>query len=103
MSPMEENGLAHFKGRSESPSRVKAYWNCLLQMSAFSFASVLRIPFSLSEVIPNASFLGDLINDRIFLGLGVCEDDFGLVPTGFFFFHRKVRILRKECTIDQQG
>ena len=21
----------------------------------------------------------------------------------FFFFHRKVRILRKECTIDQQG
>ena len=74
MSPMEENGLAPFEGGSESPSRVKADWNCLLQMSAFSFASVLRIPFSLSDVIPNSSFLRDLINDQnylIFSGLGV--------------------------------
>ena len=30
MSPMEENGLAPFEGGSESPSRVKADWNCLL-------------------------------------------------------------------------
>ena len=45
-----------------------------LQMSAFSFASVLRILFSLSDVIPNVSFLRDLINDQnflIFSGLGV--------------------------------
>ena len=35
--------------------------------------SVLRIPFSLSEVIPNPTFLNDLIIDQnflIFLGLG---------------------------------
>ena len=32
-------------------------------MLALSFVSVLRIPFSLSEVIPNVSFLRDLIND----------------------------------------
>ena len=56
MSPMEENGLAPFEGGSESPSHVKADWNCLLQMSAFSFASVFIIPFSISDVIPNASF-----------------------------------------------
>ena len=35
MSPMEEDGLAPFGGGSELPSRVKADWNCLLQMSAF--------------------------------------------------------------------
>ena len=57
MSPMEENGLAPFEGGSESPLRVKADWNCRLQMSAFSFASVLRILFSLSDVIPNARLL----------------------------------------------
>ena len=45
MSSMEENGLAPFEGRSESPSCVKADWNCRLHMSTFSFASVLRIPF----------------------------------------------------------
>ena len=56
MSPMEENGLAPFKGGSESSVRVKADWNCLLQMLAFSLESVLRIPFSLSDVIPYASF-----------------------------------------------
>ena len=56
MFPMGENGLAPFEGGSESPSRVKADWNCLLHILAFSFVSGLRIPFSLSEVIPNASF-----------------------------------------------
>ena len=56
MSPMDKIRLAPFEGGSESPSRVKADWKCLLQMSFFSFASVLRIPFSLSDVIPNASF-----------------------------------------------
>ena len=74
MSPMEENGLAPFEGGSESSSRVKADWNCLLQMLAFSLESVLRIPFSLSDVIPYASFLSDLTNDQnflIFSGLGV--------------------------------
>ena len=67
MSPMEETGLAPFEGGSESSSRVKADWNCLLQMLAFSLESVLRIPFALSDVIPNASFLSDLINDQNFL------------------------------------
>ena len=74
MSPMEENGLATFEGGSESPSRVKADWKCLLQMSAFYFASVLRIPFSRSDDIPSASFLRDLINDQnflIFSGMGL--------------------------------
>ena len=56
MSPMEKNGLAPFEGGSESPSSVKDDWNCRLQMSAFSFAPVLRITFFLSDVIPNASF-----------------------------------------------
>ena len=49
MSPMEK-GPAHFEVGSESPSRVKAELNCQLQMSAFSFASALRIPFSPSDV-----------------------------------------------------
>ena len=75
MSPMEENGLAPFEGGSESSSRVKADWNCLLQMLTFSLESVLRIPFSLNDVIPYyASFLSDLTNDQnflIFSGLGV--------------------------------
>ena len=52
MSPMEENGLAPFEGGSESSSRVKADWIRLLQMLAYSLESVLRIPFSLSYVIP---------------------------------------------------
>ena len=76
MSHMEENGLAPFEGGSESSSRVKADWNCLLQMLAFSLVSVLRIPFSLSDVIPYASFLSDLTNDQnflIFSGLGVSD------------------------------
>ena len=60
--PMEENALASFEGGSESPSRVKVDWNCRLQMSAFNFASVLRIPFSLSDVIPNVSFFKRIDN-----------------------------------------
>ena len=40
MSPMEKNRLASFEGGSESSSRVKADWNCLLQMLAFSLESV---------------------------------------------------------------
>ena len=74
MSPMEENGLAPFEGGSESSSRVKADWNCQLQMLVFFLESVLRIPFSLSDVIPYASFLSDLTNDQnflIFSGFGV--------------------------------
>ena len=74
MSPVEENGLAPFECGSESSSRVQADCNCLLHMLAFSLESVLRIPFSLSDVIPYASFLSDLTNDQnflIFSGLGV--------------------------------
>ena len=51
MSLMEENRLAPFEGGSESSSRVKADWNCLLQMLAFSLESVLRISFSLGDVV----------------------------------------------------
>ena len=54
---MGVNGLVPFEGISESDSRVKADWNCLLQMFALSRVSVFKIPFSLSVVIPNASFL----------------------------------------------
>ena len=67
ISPMEENGLAPFEGGSESASRVKADWNCWLEISAFSLESVFRIPFSLSDVILNASFFNDLTNDQNFL------------------------------------
>ena len=65
--PMEENGLAPFEGRTESASRVKADWNWRLQISAFSLVSGFRIPFSLSNVIPNVSFFNDLTNDQNFL------------------------------------
>ena len=71
---MEENGQAPFEGGSELPSRVKTDWNCLLQLLAFPFVSVLRIPFSLSDVISSTSCLRDSINDQnvlIFSGLGV--------------------------------
>ena len=47
-----------------SGSRVKADSNCLLQILALSRVSVFKIPFSLSEVIPNTSFLRDLTNDQ---------------------------------------
>ena len=56
MSSMEETRLAPLEGRSKSASRVNAARNCLLQILAFSFVFVLGILFSLSEVIPNASF-----------------------------------------------
>ena len=45
---------------------MKADSNCLLHMFALSKVSVFKIPFSLSEVIPNASFLRDLTNDQNF-------------------------------------
>ena len=54
------NGLVPFEGISVSDSRVKANSNCLLQILALSRVSVFKIPFSLSEVIPNASCLRDL-------------------------------------------
>ena len=53
-------------GISESDSHVKADLNSLLQMFALSSVSVFKIPFSLSVLIPNASFLRDLTNDQIF-------------------------------------
>ena len=43
---------------------MKADSNCLLQMFASSRVSVFKIPFSLSEPIPNASFLRGLTNDQ---------------------------------------
>ena len=69
VSPIGESGLAPLNGGggSESPSRVKPDWNCLLHILAFSFTSDLIIPFSLSDVIPNVSFLRDLTNDQNFL------------------------------------
>ena len=45
---------------------MKADGNCLFQMFALSRVSVFKIPFSLSMVIPNASFLRDLTNDQNF-------------------------------------
>ena len=56
MSHMGENRQAPLEGGSESPSRVRADWNCLLHILAFSFVSVLRLPFSLNDAFPNASF-----------------------------------------------
>ena len=56
MSPMGENGLAPLEGESESPLRVNADWNCILHILAFFFIYVSRIPFSLSDITPNASF-----------------------------------------------
>ena len=53
-----------FEGISVSDSRVKADSNCLLQILALSRLSVFKIPFSLSELIPNASFLRDLTEVR---------------------------------------
>ena len=43
-------------------SHMEANWNCQLQISAFSLVPVFRIPFSLSDVIPNASFFNDFQN-----------------------------------------
>ena len=60
------NGLVPLHGISKSDSRVKADSNCLLHMFALSKVSVFKIPFSLSAVIPNASFLRDLTNDQNF-------------------------------------
>ena len=60
-----ENGLAPFDA-GQSSSRMKANGNCLLQMLSFSLESVLRIPFSQSDMIPNASLFSDLIIDQNF-------------------------------------
>ena len=46
---------------------MKADWNCQLPISPLSLVSVFRIPFSLSDVILNASFFNDLTNDQNFL------------------------------------
>ena len=53
--------------------REKAY--CLLQMLAFPLESVLRIPFSLSDVIPNASFLSPKLFHlfRLYRSVGIWE------------------------------
>ena len=59
-------GLVPLEGISVSDSRVKADWNCLLQIFALSRVSVFRIPFSLRMLIPNASFLRDFTNDQNF-------------------------------------
>ena len=64
ISSMDEYGLAPLfvffflgGGGAESASLVKAAWNCLLLLLALPFASVLRIPFSVNEVVPSASFI----------------------------------------------
>ena len=66
ISPMGVNGLVPLEGISVSNSRVKADCNCLLQIFALSRVTVFRIPFSLSVVIPNASFLRDFTSDQNF-------------------------------------
>ena len=63
------NGLVHLEKISVSYSRVKADINCLLQIFALSRVSVFRIPFSLSVVIPNASFLRDFTKNQNFFTL----------------------------------
>ena len=65
---MGVNGLVPFWGGGfQYQIRVKAGSNCLLQILALSRVSVFKIPFSLSEVIPNASFMRDLTNYQHFL------------------------------------
>ena len=60
---MGDNGVAPLEGGSGSPSRVTADWDCLLYILAFSFIPVLKIPLSLSDAIPNASFFR-MLNGR---------------------------------------
>ena len=77
ISPMGENGLVPFEGISVSDSRVKADSNCLLQILALSRVSVFKIPFSLSELIPNVSFLRDLTNDQNFFAFSFFRGQMG--------------------------
>ena len=51
-------------GISSFDSRLKADWNCLLQISDLSKVSVFKIPFFLRVLIPDASFLRDMTNDQ---------------------------------------
>ena len=68
-----------FEGISVSDLRVKANSNCLLQILALSRVSVFKIPFSLSEVIPNASCLRDLtkFNDKFFFAFSFFQGQSG--------------------------
>ena len=72
---MGVNGLVPFEGITVSDSRVKADSNCLLQILALSRVSVFKNPFSLSELIPNASFLRDLTNDQNFSAFSFSGDN----------------------------
>ena len=63
MSFTEVNGLKRFEGNLPSVSSVNADWNCLLQILALYCVYVYNMLFSLSEVIPNASFLRDFKDD----------------------------------------
>ena len=47
-----------------SASNVKTTLNCRCWLFSLYPPLKIRIPFSLSEVIPNASFLSDLTNDQ---------------------------------------
>ena len=69
ISPIIMKGLVPLEGISASDSRVKADWNCLLQIFALSRVSVFKILFSLRVLIPNASFLRDFTNDQNFFCL----------------------------------
>ena len=88
VSSTAENGLSPFDGRSESVSRVKADWNCLLTLPALSCTSVFRIPLSVSEVIPNVSFFKDLTNDQNLLIFS-----FLLGLSGYRLSSTKVKVL----------
>ena len=78
ISSMAVNELVPFEWISVSNSRVKADSNCLLQILALSRVSVFKIPFSLSEVIPNASFLRDLTNGQNFFAFYFFRGQSGL-------------------------
>ena len=75
MSPIGVKGLVPLEGISSSDSRVKADRNCLLQIVALSRVSVFKIPFSLSVLIPNASFLRDFTNDQNFFAFSFINHD----------------------------
>ena len=68
-----------FERISVSDSLVKADSNCLLQILALSRVSVFKIPFSLSELISNASFLRDLTIDQNFFAFSFFRGQSGSV------------------------
>ena len=63
--------------RHYNTGSVKADSNCLLQILALSRVSIFKIPFSLSELIPNVSFLRDFANDQNFFAFSFFREQSG--------------------------